>query len=310
MLRRTSSRHSQLVDVRFPRELTEAGSRRELPTLGGLSREEVYQLLASVSIDGAPPAEIAAYLSEDFERFVLTADLVNGLSGSALEVGANPYFTTVLLREFTDLKVTLTNNFDSKAVGIYSQQVTYEPPGQGPQVCLFEYHSLEAESMVFPFADSEFDVVLFCEVIEHLLSDPAHALLEIKRVLKPGGVLVVTTPNVARLENVARLAAGVNIYDPYSGYGPYGRHNREYTRHELVGLLMACGFEVPHHFTADVHPHHATSFTHVPLLEPLLGHRTEDLGQYIFCRALNAGPARDGRPAWLYRSMPNVTLFD
>ncbi len=36
---------------------------------------------------------------------------------------------------------------------------------------------------------------------------------------------------VSRLENVCRMIAGVNIYDPYSGYRPYGRHNRENNKH-------------------------------------------------------------------------------
>lgn len=45
-----------------------------------------------------------------------------------------------------------------------------------------------------PFADSEFDVVWSAEVIEHLI-DPVFSLEEARRVLKPGGRLVFTTPN-------------------------------------------------------------------------------------------------------------------
>jgi SAM-dependent methyltransferase len=102
-----------------------------------------------------------------------------------------------------------------------------------------------------------FDVVLFCEILDHLLVDPVAALREIHRVLRPGGTLVLTTPNVARLESVARLLAGANIYDPYSGHGPYGRHNREYTMSELEQLLIAAGFVVDSAFSADVHPNDA-----------------------------------------------------
>ncbi len=92
--------------------------------------------------------------------------------------------------------------------------------------------------------------MLFCEIVEHLLLDPLHALHEIHRVLRPSGLLVLTTPNVARLGNVLALVAGANIYDPYSGFGPLGRHNREYTRHELVALLRFAGFTVEAAFTA------------------------------------------------------------
>ena len=44
-----------------------------------------------------------------------------------------------------------------------------------------------------PFADRVFDAVVCCNVI-YALSDPAAALVELKRVLKRGGILVVSTP--------------------------------------------------------------------------------------------------------------------
>ncbi len=45
-----------------------------------------------------------------------------------------------------------------------------------------------------PFPDSEFDLVWCSEVIEHL-KNPAYTLGEIKRTLKPEGILLMTTPN-------------------------------------------------------------------------------------------------------------------
>lgn len=44
------------------------------------------------------------------------------------------------------------------------------------------------------YADSQFDVVVMTEVLEHL-SDPVLALTQLKRVLKPGGWLLMTVPN-------------------------------------------------------------------------------------------------------------------
>ena len=47
-----------------------------------------------------------------------------------------------------------------------------------------------------PFGDGAFDSVVCLEVLEHLF-EPQHALREIRRVLKPGGALILTVPNVA-----------------------------------------------------------------------------------------------------------------
>jgi SAM-dependent methyltransferase len=51
-----------------------------------------------------------------------------------------------------------------------------------------------------PYDDASFDVVLLVEVIEHLENHRA-ALGELARVLKPGGVLILTTPNIMRLNS-------------------------------------------------------------------------------------------------------------
>src|SRR3989344_4267979 len=45
-----------------------------------------------------------------------------------------------------------------------------------------------------PFADNSFDLIWASEVIEHL-DDPAKTVAEFRRVLKPGGEMIITTPN-------------------------------------------------------------------------------------------------------------------
>ncbi len=49
-----------------------------------------------------------------------------------------------------------------------------------------------------PFAPESFDVVICCEGIEHVFS-PFHLFSELARVLRPNGLLIITTPNVQNL---------------------------------------------------------------------------------------------------------------
>lgn len=115
---------------------------------------------------------------------------------------------------------------------------------------------------------------------------------------------------MARLENVARLAVGENLYDPYSGYGPYGRHNREYTQRELHALLAHAGFAVERSFTADVHPNAVVQALSPSLLSALVGGRRGTLGQYHFVVATRARAGEPRRPSWLYRSYPAEMTVD
>ncbi|MCX5203301.1 class I SAM-dependent methyltransferase [Streptomyces sp. NBC_00237] len=102
-----------------------------------------------------------------------------------------------------------------------------------------------------PFGDASADAVLFSEVIEHLV-DPDSALDEIRRVLAPGGHLMLSTPNLAAWYNRALLLAGVQpVFSEVSLRGIHGRPGREvvghlrlYTARALRSLLTASGFDV------------------------------------------------------------------
>lgn len=64
-------------------------------------------------------------------------------------------------------------------------------------------------------AERKFDFVFCSEVLEHL-PVPGHvALTRLRETLKPGGHLILTTPNLYRLRNVAFLAMGRPIFDHF-----------------------------------------------------------------------------------------------
>jgi SAM-dependent methyltransferase len=84
-----------------------------------------------------------------------------------------------------------------------------------------------------PLEDCSFDVVWASEVIEHV-ADTARWLSEVRRVLAPGGRLLLTTPHHARL---AITALGLERYAD-----PLGDHLHLYTRRSLAALLDQFGF--------------------------------------------------------------------
>ena len=281
----------------------------DLPTPDGVSVADLEKTMRSWSIGGEPVGHMDDYVSDSFHRFLHTWSLVRGEKGRALELGANPYFTTFLLDEYTDLELTLANYFGTR--GTIDETLSYLPVGASERVEKVRTSAMfNVEEDRFPYDDGSLDVVLFCEMLEHMLMDPTATLREIHRVLKPNGVLVLTTPNVARIVNVLALVNGANMYDPYSGYGPYGRHNREYTNHELHLLLRFMGYEVETAFTADGHPVHAESWPKYEQVAPLLEYRKADLGHYLFIKARKVREPREGLPNFLFRSYPAGVIVD
>lgn len=102
-----------------------------------------------------------------------------------------------------------------------------------------------------PFAGEVADVVIMSELIEHLV-DTDSVLDEVRRVLKPGGSLLLSTPNLAAWYNRGLVAFGVQpVFSEVSLRGVYGRpgtqvagHLRLFTSKALTGLLAARGFAV------------------------------------------------------------------
>lgn len=101
---------------------------------------------------------------------------------------------------------------------------------------------------ILPFADYEFDLVNCDATIEHLPYSSKHLFSEVKRVLRPNGVFLVTTPNFANLLRRARFLFGRSpqwdIRDYFDGGECFTGHRREFTISELCLQLSWSGFTV------------------------------------------------------------------
>src|ERR1700743_1612523 len=174
-----------------------------LPLPPGYSEESLKRFLSTFALDGAPALELAHYLHEDFRRFVYTLGLVPDVPGRLLEIGANPYFTTVLLKKFRRYDLSCTNYFGIDGGGGQQQ---FESAEAG-EAFTFDFKNNNVDLQDIPF-EGMFDIILFCEVIEHLVTDPIGALRRIKEKLAPGGALVLTRPHVNRLKKLAKIMPG------------------------------------------------------------------------------------------------------
>ncbi len=107
----------------------------------------------------------------------------------------------------------------------------------------------DIEREPLPFADGAFGCVMLCETFEHLRIDPAFVLSEINRVMAPGAVLVLTTPNVYSLPSLVRFLTGRSVADPVTEFGKLRQlghmgHVREYAAAEVRRFLEASGMAV------------------------------------------------------------------
>jgi SAM-dependent methyltransferase len=165
----------------------------------------------------------------------------------------------------------------------------------------------DAEKDPFPYPEEHFSTVLCCELIEHLFEDPMHLMGEINRILKPGGHLVLTTPNVAALRGISAILQGYHpgffhaYIKPAADSGEVdARHNREYTAREIHKLLENSGFAVARLETGEFLDLPHPEFGWVMHLLRRYRLETDLRGDGIYAVGRKTGPVRDRYPEWLY----------
>lgn len=98
-------------------------------------------------------------------------------------------------------------------------------------------HAGDADGKKFPFADNSFDCVIMLAVLEHF-NHRAETLREVRRVLRPHGILLLTTPSWAAKPVLEFLAFKLKVV---SSEGVRD-HKTYFSKGDLVPLLQAAGF--------------------------------------------------------------------
>jgi glycosyltransferase involved in cell wall biosynthesis/SAM-dependent methyltransferase len=165
----------------------------------------------------------------------------------------------------------------------------------------------DAERDVFPYPDGHYATVLCCELIEHLFADPMHLMSEVNRILKPGGHVVLTTPNIASLRAISAILQGYHpgffhaYIKPAEGSGEVdARHNREYAPREIRQLLENSGFEVSLLETGEFRDQPHPEFGWILHLLERYQLPTDLRGDGIYAVGRKTGGVKERYPGWLY----------
>lgn len=101
------------------------------------------------------------------------------------------------------------------------------------------FHCCAVEALL-PARAGQFDAVFSSEVIEHLFDVPTY-LLSINHLLKPGGLVILTTPHHGLIKNMV-----IDLTNYANHYDPLGQHIRFFDKKGMHRCLTTFGFEAVH----------------------------------------------------------------
>lgn len=192
------------------------------------------------------------YLQKHGRRIVETVELlpVGSPRQRLLELSSYLQMTPLIKRHGNYGEIVITNWWEGET----RRQLQTVKHGVTGEEISFDMLNVDVERDRFPFPDEHFDVALCCELIEHLTADPMHMLIELNRVLKWGGLLIVTTPNISSAFSIGKALAGNSpyVYGEYNPKSPGDRHSREYAPGEIKLALNAAGFKAEKLYTKDL----------------------------------------------------------
>jgi 2-polyprenyl-3-methyl-5-hydroxy-6-metoxy-1,4-benzoquinol methylase len=176
--------------------------------------------------------ELNSYYQISRERYFLTlgylADLDLPHPAKLLDVGGG---------QFAILASKLFG--DEATVGDIGDD--YRAPADAAGVSFTVCNLLEDDP---PSFKGDFDVVVLAEVVEHLPVPPYVILGKMRTWLKPGGALLLTTPNLFRLRNLVRMVRGRDLFDTFMlpRNGVSLGHQTEYSADHLAWHIREAGF--------------------------------------------------------------------
>lgn len=151
-------------------------------------------------------------------------------------------------------------------------------------------------------APGSYDYVVAADVLEHL-RDPWRVLRSCRELLKPGGRLLLSVPNVGHAAIVAELLQGRFEYREEGLLDE--THLRFFTRHSILGMLRETGFKVDRLETLQLMPEHTEIKRPLDGLPPkLLDHLLLHPDALVYQFIVKASPGRMPKRRWQAFSAP------
>ncbi|HZU24914.1 MAG TPA: glycosyltransferase [Bryobacteraceae bacterium] len=243
-----------------------------------------------------------AYVSDHIDRLTRTLSMIppGGPEDRILEMGAYLQITPALKTKLGYGEVR--GCYYGPAGKTEHRRITSETG----EVFECDIELFDAERDDFPWPDAYFTTVLCCELLEHLQSDPMRMMSEINRVLRPGGHLLLTTPNIISERAISAMLLGYHpgFFPAYIRPSESGeaeaRHAREYAPSEIAHLLRESGFEVAQLATGSFRDEPQPELAWIRNMLERYGLMTDLRGNGIYALGRKTGPVRERFPAWLY----------
>jgi SAM-dependent methyltransferase len=202
--------------------------------------EAIARSVARIEAPEAMRAWFAHYSKWHRQRFAQDLRLIDDFAPEAsavVEFGVVPPILTGALAE---------RGLDLTGVDIAPERFAASLAAIGCPVV-----KCDIETEALPFPDGRFDLLVFNEIFEHLRIDLVFTFAELRRVLRPGGLLMLSTPNLRSLRGIrALLLKGQgawccpDLHEEWTKLAKLGHmgHVREYTVSDVTSFLAAVGF--------------------------------------------------------------------
>lgn len=205
--------------------------------------------------------ESMSYLTTHAKRFAFMLREIKEIkkkysesSLTSLDIGPS-FFTELYSIEFPEDRIyTLGYDHPESRGGHFPEDITYNK-------ATHFYYNLNDTQVTGKLPENmpQFDLVIMAEVIEHLYTAPEIVLNCIKQVVKPGGFVIIQTPNAASFSKRTRLMfQGRNPYEMIRLDSHNPGHFREYTKKELINISNKLKFELYKIITTNYFKYDAT----------------------------------------------------